>query len=515
MKKKILLVENNSSVREQLKCYLEAKGYYVFSADGPEQATELLQKKWVHLAIIDLRLVDDREPSDIKGLALAELAKKIYPELPVIIFTGYEIKDEVVNVVDFTFDTVKKRDGPKALLEKVEQVFENKVGINFELEIRFSCDLNFERLIKVLGFEDEMDEELTEELTDLFRILYNDAEKITIYPMQPGHGGAGVVRIVPERRSLVGNDVVVKFGIRELVEKENENYENYVKGILMRERHTVVDKFARTLHFGGIVYNLIGSSRGGARTFKEFYEERSAKEIENAVMDLFTKTCDSWYGGRGALTIEDLADECRSNVSLRGKAIIDAFKNYFSNFKKINLNYSDKQKCFNDLMRWIEDMDFSCRVSHCITHGDLHENNFFVDKHGNTWLIDFFKTGESYLLRDFIMLEATIKFSLLKEDINLEALYELEEALLAQEQFGRGNDLYQFTGDGAEELSKAFRVIKKIRSLTHLRSGCNVTMGEYYGGLLFQSLEFVCKRINGINKEYALLSAIMIGKKLG
>ena len=58
MKKKIFLVENEPSVRDSLKHLLELKKYSVYVASNPTQAKELLQKKWVHLAIIDLRLIE-------------------------------------------------------------------------------------------------------------------------------------------------------------------------------------------------------------------------------------------------------------------------------------------------------------------------------------------------------------------------------------------------------------------------------------------------------------------------
>lgn len=515
MKKKIFLVENEPSVRDSLKHLLELKKYSVYVASNPTQAKELLQKKWVHLAIIDLRLIEDSDSKDFSGLFLA---REIDPEIVKIILTGYPSIESirmalghdaagVIAAVDF----INKQEGPFKLLERIKWIFKNEIKINFDLGIQFADNRTFENLIDGSMSKDEREEQI-EESTEIFQRLFLDANNIVIFPLVQGFGGAGVVKVVPEYESGIGNEVVVKFGMRKLIEKEKENFNKYVRNFVGGFRRTDMEGFAYTLKLAGIAYALIGTSLQEAYSFGKYYREKNIVEIEKAVTGLFTETCNSWYDGRMAPEMKDLAAECRSKLSLKRNAIEDAFRGYLPNFIKSNLKF-DVSKCWDDIISWIEVKNFFCPVSFCITHGDLNENNFFVDEHGNTWLIDFFKTGKSYWLRDFIMLEATIKFSLLKVT-NLGALYELEEALLAQEQFFESNDLHQFTGDDADELNKAFRVIKKIRSLAYLKSGGNVDINEYYVGLLFQTIEFVCKRITEINKEYALLSAIRTCEKL-
>jgi len=63
-----------------------------------------------------------------------------------------------------------------------------------------------------------------------------------------------------------------------------------------------------------------------------------------------------------------------------------------------------------------------------ITHGDLNGKNILVDENGHPWLIDFFRTGPEHVLRDFVELEADIKFNYL-ESGDMEALYEFESSL--------------------------------------------------------------------------------------
>jgi aminoglycoside phosphotransferase (APT) family kinase protein len=67
-----------------------------------------------------------------------------------------------------------------------------------------------------------------------------------------------------------------------------------------------------------------------------------------------------------------------------------------------------------------------------ITHGDLHADNFFIDRNRQAWLIDFGQTGYSHALRDFVELEAVLKLRLTDFGADgLAGLAALEEALLA------------------------------------------------------------------------------------
>ena len=68
----ILMADNDSDFLNVRAEYLEQNGYRVLRAATPEQARRLLSEEHLHLAVLDVRLVDDDDEKDASGLLLAE-----------------------------------------------------------------------------------------------------------------------------------------------------------------------------------------------------------------------------------------------------------------------------------------------------------------------------------------------------------------------------------------------------------------------------------------------------------
>jgi CheY-like chemotaxis protein len=80
-----LLVEDHDLVREQVTIQLGRLGYQVVVAEDGVEALEILK------AMPDVRLLftDVVMPRGLNGLELAAEAKKMRPDLPVLLTTGY------------------------------------------------------------------------------------------------------------------------------------------------------------------------------------------------------------------------------------------------------------------------------------------------------------------------------------------------------------------------------------------------------------------------------------------
>ena len=516
MARKILLVENDPSVRTSLREFLKVKGYEVYTASDPLQAKKLLQEKWVHLAILDIRLIDDNDPNDISGLTLAS---ECDPRIVKIILTGYPsfetlkiAKETNLNGAISAFDYAEKQEGPDKLLERIKLIFKNRIKINFDLPIDFAKKLTLEEIVDSVKFKGEK-EALRDEIIEIFQRLFWDANKITIFPLAEGFSGAGVVKVAPEYDGGLGNEVVVKFGQRKYIEIENGNFSEYVKRFIGGMRSTIVMNFACTLRLAGIVYSLVGNTFNKVYSFEEYYNLKSIDKIEGVIIKLFQETCRPWYNQKTRPTLKDLAKEYIKELPLDQKKLNQAYESNFKRFYQDGLiQFNGIKSYFINPVSWIANKEFCLPISFCVTHGDLNKNNIILDDNGNTWLIDFFRTKKSYVLRDFIRLETTIKFELL--DIkNVKSLYEFESALLAYDRFPEFLAADPtFSGDEAK-LNKAFRIIKKIRELAYLTLGGESEMREYYVGLLFQTLRFLdWESVN--NKDYILISASMICRKL-
>lgn len=82
----ILVVEDEPLLLNILSDELEDAGYAVVQAATGEQAVEKMAE---HAAAIDLLITDIRLPGAIDGWAVAEAARHLRPDLPVIYVTGY------------------------------------------------------------------------------------------------------------------------------------------------------------------------------------------------------------------------------------------------------------------------------------------------------------------------------------------------------------------------------------------------------------------------------------------
>ncbi|HZY17949.1 MAG TPA: histidine kinase famiy protein [Ramlibacter sp.] len=81
----VLLVEDSDDIREVAEIYLQSLGWRVLAAASGEQALQILQEQ----PVPDLLFTDVLMPGGMNGVQLAERARRLHPELPVLLTTGY------------------------------------------------------------------------------------------------------------------------------------------------------------------------------------------------------------------------------------------------------------------------------------------------------------------------------------------------------------------------------------------------------------------------------------------
>jgi len=86
-KRKILLVEDETVVREALRDWLIEDGYIVDVAEDGEEALEKIKKEQFGVIVLDLKL------PGIDGLQVFEEAKELRPETKGVIITAYPSKE--------------------------------------------------------------------------------------------------------------------------------------------------------------------------------------------------------------------------------------------------------------------------------------------------------------------------------------------------------------------------------------------------------------------------------------
>ncbi len=90
---RILVVDDEESIRDLLRLVLTGEGYSVVTANGGEEAIEYLEAQRFDLVITDLVM------ARVNGVEVLRAAKRIDPNFPVIVITGYPSVETVTELV--------------------------------------------------------------------------------------------------------------------------------------------------------------------------------------------------------------------------------------------------------------------------------------------------------------------------------------------------------------------------------------------------------------------------------
>ncbi|MHB1012208.1 MAG: sigma-54-dependent transcriptional regulator [Desulfobacteria bacterium] len=103
MANRILVVEDNESLRVGMVAFLEDSGYEVLYATNGAEAIQLLESEPVHVVVSDIKL------GDISGVDVLRKAKEINSETEVILMTAYATLDSALQALRLgAFDYIQK-----------------------------------------------------------------------------------------------------------------------------------------------------------------------------------------------------------------------------------------------------------------------------------------------------------------------------------------------------------------------------------------------------------------------
>jgi DNA-binding response OmpR family regulator len=93
VKPKVLVVDDEKTLRHFLRLNLQEQGYQVIDAADGQTAMKLIEKDNFDVALIDLHL------TDMDGLDIMRYLRKVAPHTSVIILTGYATVDSAVEAL--------------------------------------------------------------------------------------------------------------------------------------------------------------------------------------------------------------------------------------------------------------------------------------------------------------------------------------------------------------------------------------------------------------------------------
>jgi len=558
----VLLVDNNSSLLASFGGTLEREGYKVLLANNEEEALGLAQREIVHLAVVDIRLINDRDENDYSGLHLAASLGTL--SIPRIVLTGQWFSDpgELVRRV-MTKDMqgkvlgsnfIWKHEGPEKVLDAIRLAFRTDVKLNPHLKLKFlPKGLSWQTLVDQLkmfrGSDEVAKQKAQEELKDLTCRLFLKPSEVRFRSAVPGHSQCTVALVQQIFNEIEGKTVAIKFGPRESIAREEKRFWDYVKPFV--ERCTDLELgpvWSRNL--GAMAYSFVGERAGTARTFLDYYQsgEVTIDQLKKTIGDLFQESCKSWYNGRRELKEEKrqpLDILYRKYLNLQDETHVNELKNRFewllkqkmpgsaislletSGRQKLQIQITERLQLElpNPIRFALEEQSsgsgrdfFPSPLQVAITHGDLHSSNIMVSDAGRIWLIDFYKTGWGHVLRDFTELESDIKFTLFQSN-SLRDCYQLEQAMIEAPDLLSASFGPLFKATPAQ--TRALETIQHLRELAY-RLTVTDGMREYLIALLFYALKRMvgfsstdsANPVGGMAPFHALLSAAMICERL-
>jgi DNA-binding NtrC family response regulator len=116
-KTRILLVDDDESIRDGLAILLEEEGYIVDTAEDGKQAIEKTNRNFYNLAIVDYRL------PDAEGTFLIKQFRETTPKMVKIMLTGYpSMKNAVDAVNNRAHAFLQKPVDPALLISKIDEL---------------------------------------------------------------------------------------------------------------------------------------------------------------------------------------------------------------------------------------------------------------------------------------------------------------------------------------------------------------------------------------------------------
>lgn len=118
-KPRLLLIDDDPSVLESFKRWLEAEGYHLYTAASKEEALKVLKEQNIAVCLIDLKMDEE------DGLQISAQLKKVDSLLKIIIITGYPSYETAIDAMKMgVFDYVSKASESKDILKKIGDAVE-------------------------------------------------------------------------------------------------------------------------------------------------------------------------------------------------------------------------------------------------------------------------------------------------------------------------------------------------------------------------------------------------------
>ncbi len=506
IKKVILFVDNRASFLDVYARLLEDEGYEVIKALSLHEAYEVLQKKHVHLAILDLRIEDEDDPNDVSGLEFAQ--KKELSYLPKIILTAYSSYENVRRALEPTVGGIPpavnfldKVEGPHPFINAVKSAFTQYVHLNWDLITNWNSQgpASYAQLLSHINARNEISnfEEMVRELQDLFRKLFYDYDQITFSALAWRKSNRAALVLVASS-SHKTEEFLVTYGWSEDVRSEQIIYQDfYPKTKIALSTNMLMSSETKQSAWGFPKAEISSMLK-----FSDSYPRQPDRSIKTTLDELFLTSLLPWYQqGRSIENSNSLAAIYFAHLGFGEKALaqnefekkIEALVAEAVNLNLMNLKLtpeklllllsSEEKISLPNPTPYLYEVGkrlvYNSEVVFVRTPG-IDIDTILVNDEGSSWLTDFGSVRMSPIWQDFVSLEADIRFQFLDVK-DLFTIIEFEEQVMAASSLSETFHLSNVLQDSR----KALHTVQYIRNLAAKIAGDDLL--SYYMALLFYS----------------------------
>jgi len=534
---RVLLVDDSQELLNNLRRLLEVDGCKIVTATSRSEALAHLQSKLFHVAVIDVRLIDD-DPRNRDGLQLVRDIREMDPSVGIIIMSVHADIQDVLDMIQRlpgktgVFEVSRSLASKfvykiPAELEKlpdmVYQVFQDAVQIDWTLRINdprgvlntLSCNIHCTKLPQPAP------EQLVVELDELLRKLFASHGRIDLLPIAPHKSGfskAHVIQVDRYEGGEKGATQIAKLGEHPLIEREIMRYREHINRLTNVNRHPVaLTPIHRTRTLGGMIYTFLNMN-GRIVDFAEVYGIVNRQDrIDHLLTNLFTDTLSMQRRHtHGLFEGANLGNVYKNLLRLDPVELVAKQEELLTLVKAIRKGEHAKKIYLRDGTGLLNPTEFALNEPlvndfyESTIHGDLHGRNVLVDHRWDTWLIDFADMGRGPKLQDFITMECWLLTSSV-ENLGWMPLFNWAKVLFASR-----DEFYPELPDSLKlilPIAKAHRSIMTVRRLAvEGRMGdTTVARRAYLIGLMFTLLRLMTSKfLPPLKRFHAFVCAALI-----
>jgi len=404
---RILVVDNEALVISATVKNLEYWGYAAFCAtgEGPELMRDAIHKAHAHrchLALVDLRLLDDYDMRDTSGL---DLIKPLEPTHTIIVTASTDSRMSTNALELGALGFVSKSEGPKILQAELEKCLKKLYANRSDKEIHWPADLDSAQVTRLLA-GDEAASASSDQADDVLVRLFPKQVRLKIEPLKDNPITSSSLKIRPHSfvaqvRADANQPMIIKMARAARIRKEVENYESLVRDMLEGRFCPQLQDHCTLWDIGGAIYTLLGAK--SIHTFSNIYTVRPVEELAKPLRQLLGEIWPNSYA---------------STLQPQPYSLFEAYKRLWSTDWYTQLPaWPNPRPGLPEPSDWLRrhvGLDGNPDISNlpnqysAVCHGDLHGDNLLVDHNGIPWVIDFERTGPGPVLADFVEFEADI-----------------------------------------------------------------------------------------------------------